>query len=348
MKDFLKTVGMLFITVLLTTVAVLAFIKYAGEKVLPQTFDSSVSTAQVEDNSFELNSLVDVFTLRQMMIDENRTDSTFLAMDDGPLSNVVAVLLKRGLPITKSDIVNEYLAERSVYDNLPPAPKVEPSTATTSADPLASLTLQQEGNTTVTEAPPTGVGDKESPPSKDTVINGKRYKPVNQRIMKRAIVIVYDGEEAKPGVLAALIAALCEYQVITNPDVKPDAYNLDESEIAQAIVGKAMNFQNVDSHVSDKYEHAVSIVCEPFMKEIKDGDFDAFTIELASTLRDCINENNARSTQFRDAVKIIAEEGSEAYLSPSFMFNHGLSNRLIQIIRRTRDIVCQGHHITIQ
>jgi hypothetical protein len=179
MKDFLKTVGMLFITVLLTTVAVLAFIKYAGEKVLPQTFDSSVSTAQVEDNSLELNSLVDVFTLRQMMIDENRTDSTFLAMDDGPLSNVVAVLLKRGLPITKSDIVNEYLAERSVYDNLPPAPKVEPSTATTSTDPLASLTLQQEGNTTVTEAPPTGVGDKESPPSKDTVINGKRYKPVN-------------------------------------------------------------------------------------------------------------------------------------------------------------------------
>ena len=166
--------------------------------------------------------------------------------------------------------------------------------------------------------------------------------------MKRAIVITYEGEEASPNVLATLIAALCEYQVITNPDIKPDAYNLDEREIAEAIVGKAMSFQNVDSHVSDKYERAVSIVCEPFMKRIKDGDFEAFTIELANTLRDCINENNARSTQFRDAVKIIAEDGSEAYLSPSFMFNHGLSNRLIQIIRRTRDIVCQGHHITIQ
>lgn len=179
MKDFLKWFAALIVTVFLTTVATLAFIKYAGDKVLPQTFDSSVSTAQMEDNSFKLNSLVDVFSLRQEMIDENRIDSTFLAMNDGQLSNVVAVLLKRGGPITKDDIVNEYLAGRSVYDNLPPAPKVESNPATTSNDPLASLTLQQEGNTTVTEAPTTSVGNKESPPSKDTVINGKRYKPVN-------------------------------------------------------------------------------------------------------------------------------------------------------------------------
>lgn len=175
MKDFLKWAGMLIVTVFLTTVATLAVIKYAGEKILPQTFDSSVSIAQVENNSDKLNSLVDVYSLRQTMIDENRIDSTFLAIGDGPLSNVVAVLLKRSGPITKDDIVNEYLAGRSVYDNLPPAPKVESDPATTSEDPLVNLTLQQEGTTTVTEAPPTDVGDKKSPPS-DTVINGKRYK----------------------------------------------------------------------------------------------------------------------------------------------------------------------------
>lgn len=179
MKDALKWFAAFVVTVLLTTVATLAAIKYAGNKFLPQTFDSSVSTTQVEDNSFKLNSLVDVFALRQTMIDENRIDSTFLAMNDGPLSNVVAVLLKRGGPITKDDIVNEYLAGRSVYDNLPPAPKVESDPATTSNDPLLNVTLEKEGSTTVTEAPSTGVGDKESPPSKDTVINGKRYKPVN-------------------------------------------------------------------------------------------------------------------------------------------------------------------------
>lgn len=179
MKDFMKWFGALIVCVILTTVATLAVIKYAGDKVLPRTFDSSVETAQVMEPSSELNSLVDVFTLRQEMIDENRIDSTFLAIDDGPLSNVVAVLLKRGGPTTKDDIVNEYLAGRSVYDNLPPAPKVESDPATISTDPLMSITLQKEGTTTVTEAPPTGVGDKESPPSKDTVINGKRYKPAD-------------------------------------------------------------------------------------------------------------------------------------------------------------------------
>ena len=179
MKDFLKWAGVFIVMVILSTVAVLAFIKYAGDRFIPRTFDSSVSTAQMEDNSFELKSLADVFALRQSMIDESRIDSTFLAIDDGPLSNVVSVLLKRGGPVTKDDIVNEYLAGRSVYDNLPQAPKVESDPATTSNDPLVNLTLQKEGNTTVTEAPPTSAGDKESPPSKDTVINGKRYKPVN-------------------------------------------------------------------------------------------------------------------------------------------------------------------------
>ena len=47
-------------------------------------------------------------------------------------------------------------------------------------------------------------------------------------------------------------------------------------------------------------------------------------------------------------LKMIAEEGSEAHISPTFLFNHGLSNRVIQIIRRTRDVVCQGRHIIIQ
>lgn len=179
MKDFIKWIVATVIVVILSTLATLAVIKYAGDKVLPQTFDSSVSTAQMEENSFELKSLSDVFALRQSMIDESRIDSTFLAIDSGPLSNIVGVLLNRGVPITKDDIVNEYLAGRSVYDNLPPAPKVESDPATTSNDPLVNLTIQKEGTTTVTEAPPTGVGDSKSPPSsRDTLINGRRYKPI--------------------------------------------------------------------------------------------------------------------------------------------------------------------------
>ena len=182
MKDFLKWAGVFIVMVILSTVACLGFIKYAGDKFIPHTFDSSVVTAQMSDNNTQvLTSLTDVFQLRQTMMDNSRIDSTFLAIDDGALSNVVSVLLKRAGSTNKDEIVNEYIAGRSVYDNLPPnntqAPKVQ-SDATTN-DPILSVSLEKVGTTTVTEAPPTSVGDKESPPSKDTVINGKRYKPVN-------------------------------------------------------------------------------------------------------------------------------------------------------------------------
>lgn len=178
MKDFVKTLGVVIITVILSVVATIAIIKATGNRFLPKTFDSAAVTAQLDmQSSSELTSLTDVYQLRQNMMDESRIDSTFLAIPDGPLSNVVSVLLKRSGFTTKDDIVNEYVTGRAVYDNLPAAPTVQSDATTTQSD-IANISLTKEGSTTVTEGPPTDVG-KESQPTKDTVINGKRYKPVN-------------------------------------------------------------------------------------------------------------------------------------------------------------------------
>lgn len=180
MKNFLKWLAAFVVIVFAATLATCCAIKYSGNKILPQTFDSSAVTAQVDVQSYpqQLNSLTDVFQLRQEMMDESRIDSTFLAIDDGPLSNVVSVLLKKNGFTTKDEIVNEYITGRAVYDNLPPSPTVQSNVTTTTEDPIANVKLVNEGSTTVTEGPPTSVGDSKSPPSKDTVINGKRYKPV--------------------------------------------------------------------------------------------------------------------------------------------------------------------------
>lgn len=163
--------------------------------------------------------------------------------------------------------------------------------------------------------------------------------------MKRAIVITYDGHEANAHVLSALIASLHEYGAISNPDIKPEAYTLDEGEIAQAIAGRVLKLDTTNP-MDNKYETALAIVCKPFMSYIKEGELETFAIELTTTLQ--YNMGNKVNHEFVDAVKMIAEEGSEAHLSPTFLFNHGLSNRIIQIIRRTRDVVCQGRHIIIQ
>jgi hypothetical protein len=164
--------------------------------------------------------------------------------------------------------------------------------------------------------------------------------------MKRAIIILYDGTEANPGILAKLIADLHEYGFISDPDSKPSAYTLDENDIAQAIAGKVLTKLDITNPMGNRYEAALAIVCKPFMSYIKEGELETFAIELTTTLQ--YNMGNKVNTEFVDAVKTIAEEGSEVNISPTFLFNHGLSNRVIQIIRRTRDVVCQGRHIIIQ
>lgn len=181
MKSFIKWVVAFIALVAASTLATCGAIKFLGDKILPQTFDSAVVTAQLDEpNRFDaLESLTDVYQLRQNMMDESRIDSTFLAIPDGVLSNVASVLLKRAGSTTKDEIVNEYIAGQTVYNNLPPGPIVQTNATTTSVDPMISMSLEKVENTAVTEAPSTSVGDKESPPSKDTVINGKRYKPVN-------------------------------------------------------------------------------------------------------------------------------------------------------------------------
>ena len=58
------------------------------------------------------------------------------------------------------------------------------------------------------------------------------------------------------------------------------------------------------------------------------------------------NIKNSVNPEFVDAVYVIAEEGSETYLSPAFLFNHGISNKVVQIIRTTKEVVCQERPTT--
>jgi hypothetical protein len=92
------------------------------------------------------------------------------------LNNVIGVLINRGTTsMHKVDITNEYYAGRAVYENLP-APDSKPDQATNSTK-IAEIALESAGTTTVTEAPPTRVENSKQP-AKDTIINGKKYKPV--------------------------------------------------------------------------------------------------------------------------------------------------------------------------
>jgi len=175
MKEFWKIAFIAIITIALSVLATLAIIKWEGYHFLPQNYDSSVQVTQADINNPVIMSIADALELQQKMNAEQEIDSLFLAMGKTDMRNVIGVLQNKGATnIMKVDIVNEFKAGREVYENLPsPDSKSDKAQDPTK---IAEMTLENVGTTTVTEAPPTRVEEKQ--PAKDTIINGKKYKQV--------------------------------------------------------------------------------------------------------------------------------------------------------------------------
>lgn len=175
MKEFGKIVVLMLIGIVLAVLATIGLIKWEGHRFLPQTYDSSVQVTQADINNPVIMSIADALELQQKMNAEREIDSLFLAMGKTDMHNVIGVLINKGATnIMKVDIVNEFKAGRAVYENLPaPDAKSDKAQETTK---VAEIALENVGTTTVTEAPPTRVEEKQ--PAKDTIINGKKYKQV--------------------------------------------------------------------------------------------------------------------------------------------------------------------------
>ena len=177
MKEFWKIAFIATITIALSVLATLAIIKWEGHRFLPQNYDSSVQVTQADINNPVIMSIADALELQQKMNAEREIDSLFLAMGKMDMHNVIGVLQNKGATnIRKCDIVSEFRAGREVYENLPAPDSKSDQAQDKTSTPIASISLEKEGTTTVTEAPPTRVEEKQ--PAKDTIINGKKYKQV--------------------------------------------------------------------------------------------------------------------------------------------------------------------------
>ena len=177
MKEFWKIAFIATITIALSVLATLAIVKWEGHRFLPQNYDSSVQVTQADINNPVIMSIADALELQQKMNAEREIDSLFLAMGKMDMHNVIGVLQNKGATnIKKCDIISEFKAGREVYENLPAPDSKSDQAQDKTSTPIASVSLEKEGTTTVTEAPPTRVEEKQ--PAKDTIINGKKYKQV--------------------------------------------------------------------------------------------------------------------------------------------------------------------------
>lgn len=116
----------------------------------------------------------DVVELQKQMAVAKYTDSVFLTIPTKTLQDVYTVLSKKKANVYKEDIVEEFMSNKEIYENLPPGSSgdVSNTVSSTKITQIAPLIVQEE-KTTVTEAPPTRV-DNPAGSYKDTVIDGKR------------------------------------------------------------------------------------------------------------------------------------------------------------------------------
>jgi hypothetical protein len=63
-------------------------------------------------------SSAEVIEYQNYLIEERSSDEVFLAMPEDVLANVTTVCLKKFEYVTKNDIVDEYRANKSIYDSL--------------------------------------------------------------------------------------------------------------------------------------------------------------------------------------------------------------------------------------
>ena len=117
----------------------------------------------------EFKSVSEVIIFRDQLQENEQTDSIFMALPAGVLRDVTNVLLNKNGTATKLTIVNEYLDNQSVYNNLSP----KQSQSNENAEEVkirndTSATKILENRVELTEI--------------DTVINGQKAK------VKKAIV----------------------------------------------------------------------------------------------------------------------------------------------------------------
>lgn len=82
----------------------------------------SVYVAEYVDSAMDplFASPEEIMQYQAASIDEASVDETFRQMPVDVLLNVSTVCLKKDAVTSKKDIVEEYLANRAIYDNLPP------------------------------------------------------------------------------------------------------------------------------------------------------------------------------------------------------------------------------------
>jgi hypothetical protein len=169
MKRLLRFLGAMLLTVMLTIP--LASCEQVGSITRPKNDAGTKVLKEIINPDF--TSVNDVLVYHSNIVEEYLIDETFRDMPQELLCNIATVCLKKVTPVTKKDIVYEYLAHQEVYDNLPRLTG-QPSEQSTQLQPdvLAESTQQPE----VEFTPPNTPAPSVTTHTEDDTIDGVPLK----------------------------------------------------------------------------------------------------------------------------------------------------------------------------
>ena len=96
-----------------------------------------------ENPSF--TTVTEVCMFQNKLLEDQTIEEAFMTMPENILVNVATVCLKKDGVVTKKDIITEYNANRSVYDNLPDKPTETAAPDSTPKQPTAKEESKPEG-----------------------------------------------------------------------------------------------------------------------------------------------------------------------------------------------------------
>ena len=155
-----------FVIVLAAILTVIACVTSCDKaKELVNTEEKTVETIEEYLNPTfdDVNVLL---TYRDVLSKEHQMDSVFLTLPEPVLKNVVTVLLNKYGETTREDVVNEYVKNKEIYDNLRTPPLPSTTEANDSADKIINGLVQESHQKTRAVMYE----------FKDSIINGKKVR----------------------------------------------------------------------------------------------------------------------------------------------------------------------------
>lgn len=118
MKEFLKKPLMWAMFLMATLLVSCQYVGAPEETEEPENDSAWLYEELQQVTNPTFSSLEEIMVYRQSMIDANTTDSIFVSLSDPIIRNVTAVVLKNYKEVSKASIVDEYLRNKRIYDNL--------------------------------------------------------------------------------------------------------------------------------------------------------------------------------------------------------------------------------------